>query len=426
VNLFLDLLPGSRDVYLCMDLEGKEIRIYNQKDTINTLKQNYNYSNLYCYDLYKFSKFFGSDSDFLNTQVPIIDLQSVYGLIGCKSDTIEELFTEEKHFYFETKNRINAHLKSYSESKIELAGYSLDKIIPKKLFEDLYGSKLLLVEKLVRKISSNIMAVDFYKRSFETIKNIQKLSEKTIYIEEEKSKKLHLYFNIFGSKNSRLSIKKNSFNIYNLNKQKRNILVAPEEYFIVQFDFKSFQPRLAIALFGDQELKEQIKDKEDLYSYFPGNRDEIKIAFLAWMFSNRKNTMFEKMAGSLHSGKKDLYIQSKSGGIVVNTWGRPLYFTGEEDHVVFQNYICSVEADTIINLTSDVIRLTSGWKSHMIFPFHDALTFYIHKDEKEYIRHIKQYMEDYLSSTQQFKIPFPVEVKIGKNFLEMETYNDEL
>lgn len=417
MNLFLDMIPGSRDVYLCFDLEEKKIHIY-QKDTINTLIQKHNYTNLFCYDLYKFDKFF--------KEYPyIIDLQSIFGLVGSRSDLIEDLFLEEKTSYFENKNRINAHLKSYSVSQIELSGYSLDKIIPKKLFDELYTSKLVLIQKLVDKISSNIMVLDFYKKSFELIKNIQMISEKTIYIEEEKCRKLHLYFHIFGSKNSRLSIRKNSFNIYNLNKQKRNILVAPEDHFIVQFDFKSFQPRLAIALFGDQELKKQIKNKEDLYSYFPGNREDIKIAFLAWMFSNRKNSMFEEMAGSIHSSKKDLHIQSKTG-VVKNCFGRPLFFTDEEEHVVFQHYICSVEADTILNLTSELMSLTFGWKSHIIFPFHDAITLYVHKDEKNYIRFIKQYMENYLSSSQQFQIGFPVEVKIGKNFMDMETYNGEL
>lgn len=405
---FIDQLPGDKDNLLYFDLINKKITIIKKENIpLN--------ENLYCYDLSKFAKI---------SESFILDIQSLYGLMGSKNEIIEELFdSKQDELFFQLKKKINAHLKSYFVSKIDLSGYSLQQLIPKDLFENFYQNKLYGIERLVKNIN-DFKVLEFYKKSFEVIKIVHKLSEKTIYIEEENKKKIHLNFNIFGSKNSRLSLRKNSFNVYNLKKDKRNMIVAPEDYFIVQFDFKSFQPRLAIALFGDEELKNQTKNKDDIYSYFPGNRDDIKISFLAWMFSNRKNLMFEERAGSIHSSRKKLHEESKAGQIV-NCFGRPLFFTDkEEENVVFQNYISSVEVDSMLNIIKDINELTFGWKSHMIFPFHDALIFYIYKDELNYIRDIKNTMQNYLNSSLSLDMKFPVSVNFGKDFFNLKEFTN--
>ena len=53
----------------------------------------------------------------------------------------------------------------------------------------------------------------------------------------------------------------------------------------------------------------------------------------------------------------------------------------------------------------------------MLFCFHDAIIFEIHKDEMNIIKHIKNYMET--KHKKIFGSLLPVDVKVGPNFGEL-------
>lgn len=353
--------------------------------------------------------------------MPLVwDLQSLHGLMQNRVDLLEELFdTDDCAYFFSLKEKINNHLKSYSVCNISTKNYSLEDLVSKQLLDEYAFEKMICIKKILKEQQIDLDVKSFYETKYNEIRSILKLSLNKINIE---SKPNRLMFNIFGSKNSRISIRKNSFNIYNLAKDKRNILTPPEGFMFAQFDYKSFQPRLALSLFGDETIKTELRQNEDIYALFEGDREEIKLELISWMFSNRKNDKFDTKLSSLKESRTKLFKQIQNNKLL-NSYGRPLFFSNEEENVMFQNYICSTEADCIMSLINHIQTKTNDLKSYLILPFYDCLIYCISDEEYAIINELKKHMENYLY--EHFEMNFPVSVKVGKDLLNLRNHDDK-
>lgn len=395
---YIELIPGSSSEFFLFNLiDGTIVR--------KTKKDNIDEKELYGFNLYKLYNFFGQNIPYIK------DLQSLNGLQLNKIDSVEELFEKDISEGFERcKQKINAYIKSFTVCKIPTSNFTIEQLVPEQVLEKYYQQKLMCVKNTIQNKTFDKSVIDFYESKFQELKSIVDLSKNNIIINNEKSK---LSYQIFGSKNSRLSIKKNNFNIFNIPKEKRDCIKAPPGFTLCQIDFKSFQPRLALSIFGDESIKQKLRENDDIYSLFDGDREVNKIELISWMFSNRKNEKFDTSLSFIKKSRAILHEQSKSG-MLLNFFNRPLFFGHEEENVVFQNYICSVEADCIISLIKDTQIELKNSKSYLAFPFHDCLIFCISDDEFEQINHLKWFIEKYLYNS--FYVNFPVSIKVGKSF----------
>jgi hypothetical protein len=402
---YIELIPGNYSEYLLFDLiEGTISR--HSKETPLPAKDTYGFN---LYKLY---------AVFKDNLPSVLDLQSLSGLELNKAETIEGLFSPQTSVRFmAAKARVNSHIKSYSVCKIPTSSFSIEELIPSDILDEYYKQKLICIKNYILGHTQNEDIINFYLSRFEQIKSIIKLSNNSIIVDGKKAK---LAYQIFGSKNSRLSIKKTSFNIFNIAKDKRSSVRAPEGFSLCQFDFKSFQPRLALSIFGNEDIKKQLRENDDIYSLFEGDREDNKIELISWMFSNRRNDKFDTKLAFIKKVRKVLHEES-THGTVMNFFDRPLFFNEEEENVVFQNYICSVEADCIISLIHDAQKELQGSKSYLAFPFHDCLIFCISDDEIDKINHLKEYIEKYLYNS--FDVNFPVSVKVSKSFGSMKDFS---
>ena len=407
---FLDFIPGNTRQFLLLNLNDGSI----EKKSIDT-KSNLSLSahSYYCFDLYRYYKFFG-----LNDQQFVWDLQSLYGLKLERAESIEELFDKDSDkLFFDLKEKINAQIKSYTFCNISLKQYSLDQIIPESLFNSFFREKINCITRLMQNNVIPKECLNFYRKNIEEIKSIIKLSNNILFVDKKPTK---LMFNIFGAKNSRMSLRKSLVNIYNLSKEKRACITPPEGFKLAQFDYKSFQPRLALSLFGDAAIRQQLKDNDDIYSLFEGNREDNKLELISWMFSNRKNQKFDIKLASLKDHRYKLYHEMKNNSILT-VFERPLFFSDEEENVMFQNYICSTEADCIMSLIHHLQSAIKDTDSYLILPFYDCLIYCIKNDDYAIINEIKAHMENYLYK--RFEMKFPVSIKVGNDLLNLENYN---
>lgn len=405
MQYFIDFIPGNNKDFYLFNLTSSEIT--------KTQPCNLPEGKFYCFDLYKAFSIFKDN-------LPLIyDFQMLYGIHLNKVEQLDSLFEKENR-YFEYKSKLNAHMKSYSSCKINVSSFSLEKLIPKELLYEFNKHKLNSICNLLNNSNLPKEVYEFYTNNYDSIKAILSTSKNKVIID---SKETRLFYNMFGSKNSRLTIKKNSFNIYNLQKEKRNNIRPRDNYIFAQFDFKSFQPRLAIAIFGNETIKKELEEKQDIYSLFEGSREENKLELISWMFSNRKNDKFEKKLNFIKDARRELWTKSKKG-MLLNYFCRPLFFSSEEENVVFQNYICSVETDCIFQLIKEVQSLLKQTKSELSFPFHDCLVFSINKEEIDLIHDIKSHMENYLY--RYFTLNFPVSINVGKTLGNMQDFNASL
>lgn len=385
---------------------------------------------LICYDVFEILKV---TDDFF-----IYDIKILYELLGYKfdsfSDLCKQVLGESSIFKFSSlQERVKNHLRSYSICKINFNTISQEKILPRNLLNSFHEEKCKLLIKLFLNFKDEDIK-KFYGTFLDKVKMLNSISKTSLHFDLEcikdnddhysttiknlvKDNTYNLKFHPVGAKTGRLSFDKSSINVYTLPKELRKCIVAPQEYNIVQFDYKAFQPRLAIFSTKDESFKKKFKNVKDIYSLFPGDREKIKIAFLAWMYSNQRNEVFEETAYPVFKLREELYKKSISGK-VLNPFGRCLFFKNDAKNIVFQNYITSLEVDCMLRIIAKIYHYLSNYKSKIAFPFHDAIVFYIHKDEQFLIKEIQNIMESFF--TKGFKSIFPVDVKIGKNYLDIK------
>ena len=367
----------------------------------------------------------------------IYDIKVLYSLEGKNQESLTSLAsmalnTEDVRRYNNLSKKFNAFLKSFKISNIEWKNYELKKIIPNSLFEDIELERKSLLLKLLEKSQEK----EFYKKFYTTLQTLLDISSKPLFIDlsalngddSHYSKllrkntidgKLYLHFNPVGAKTGRLSFKHNTVNFYILPKYLRKCLVAPEDYNIVQLDYKSFQPRLAIFSTDSEDFKNVFNDVDDIYSIFPGNREENKISFISWMFSQRRHSTFDEQAFPILDLRKKLYSDSQLCDKLTTNFGRSIYYNEEEENVVFQNFITATEVDAILSVVVELSDYLRDRKSRIVLPFHDSIILYIHESEMSLIEDIKKKME----IISIFNAKFPVSIKVGKNFEELFDYN---
>ena len=389
-----------------------------------------------CFDVTRIFDAFGNFNSLF-----VHDVKMLYELRGKKFDTLVELvdlvlgssFSEK---YTNLATKVKAHSTSYRIAKIDTTAWNDCALIPHDLFYDFYKERAKLILELYRRHCEDRCAEvdEFYKSLYQSALILENVASQQIDIvlkaldgktghhvgvikKNTFDGKAHLHFHLVGAKTGRLAFKKGTINIYGLPKDLRSCIVAPQDCSIVEFDLKSAQPRLAIMSTMDEDFKIKFRDIRDIYSVFPGDRQKNKIDFLTWMYSNNKNEMFEKEAYPICTLRDELYIQARNTGKVANRFGRVLYWQGEEKNVVFQNYVTSNEVDAILLVMKHMHERLKGTKSRILYPFHDSIVCAVHKDEENIINELKDIMEKTLYV--QFNSYFPVEIKMGKNYGEM-------
>ena len=371
------------------------------------------------------------------------DISTLLKLKGNKFDSFNEIIKTvfvdaETTAYFKALAIFMAYIKSYKVTNININEFDIIKTIPEDVWLSYYKEKIFLIKRLYDDfIESEYMLKVFYKGNFyykcELLHNLSKqdlLVDKDFVLSDIESNsyvlnhiksddKLKLKFNFVGAKTGRIGFKKNSFNLYNLPRELRKAIIPRSGFKIVEFDFKNFQPRLAINAVLDENFKEKFKEVEDIYSVFNGDREANKIELISWMYSNQRNSKFEEEAHAIKELRKYLFNLIKQNGYVVNTFGRPLYIDSHtEEHVIFQNYITSLEVDSILYLIEELNKdnklLAESDRFRIMFPFHDAIVCEIKEDSLFLCDDIKNTLEDRMKKL--LKSYFPVNIKVGDNY----------
>lgn len=366
------------------------------------------------------------------------DVKILYDLEGQDTNNFIALAnsilgTECTRRYRECVEKYDAFKASYVKSGINPDAFPLKKLWPDYVLIDAEKERKSLIQQLF----DNAKEKEFYLSFFPALKALWEISQQPVHINAESIKedqshystliqcntesgKLFLHFNPVGAKTGRLSFVRGTVNFYILPKNLRKCLVAPPDYNIVQLDFKSFQPRLAIFCTDSDEFKSKFSNIDDIYSVFPGNREENKLSFISWMFSNRKIDLFEKEASPILDLRKKLYNEAKSCGKLTTKFGRHIYYNNEEENVVLQNYVTANEVDATLSLLVDVHEMLKNTRSRIIFSFHDSLVLYVHKEEMSLVKDIKDKMEN--ENSRIFNTKFPVSVKFGSDFENLNDY----
>ena len=431
--LTIDPLINSKKLSFCMS-HGDDGSIISSKITLLPRDEIQNDSCVLVYDASRTFTAVGIDKFFW-------DVKTLYELQNYQFKSIVELGQQilglgAMERYVELSGRIKAYIKSYTECRIPIQKYSLDKILPEELLNDFYGERGTVIAKLFVAYSHNAQKAFYKDNFFNAMKVIDGFSRGPIAVNLDaikginnhyatslrkavKNDQLYLKFKYIAAATGRLGFEKNSVNFYSLPKTMRSCIVASEGAQLVQMDFKSFQPRLAIFSTEDEAFKKSFQGTDDIYSVFAGDREKNKITFLAWMFAkyHMRNNELDTKAYAIWRHRKKLYQDAKVNGYITNVWGRVMPYKGEPEHIVFQHYITSIEVDSVLNMLVFLDKFLLKYDSQILLPYHDAIIFEVFDYEKHLIKEIKTHLQD--SLYEKFGAKFPVQVSVGDDFGHM-------
>lgn len=330
-------------------------------------------------------------------------------VINNKSYDLKILFdlSGRKLVLSEFDNKINAQLHSYQISGINITKYNLEKLFSnKQFFNDLTAQRNEKLNFLFQEIK-DLDVLSFYEqfRPFIDLLN-NKINNQTLITDLKPNK---IAFNPTGSKDGRLTIKKGFLNLFSLPKEERHRIKCKENFRFVQFDYRSFQPRIAIFLTDNENFKSSFAHKEDIYEG-TSDREKQKLKFFQVTFGKEVSDTLQLRP--IFDLRKKIFEEIRTKGKIISPFGRPIFFHNEEENVIFRNFITTCESDMIFTAAAKLDILLNGRQSKINWIFHDAIMFEIYKDEISLIKEIKNLMENNYGY-------FPVKTSIGRTFGEL-------
>ena len=196
-------------------------------------------------------------------------------------------------------------------------------------------------------------------------------------------------YNLTSTSTGRSIVKKGP-RILTLPVKYRDILSHTPQHTLVQLDFISLEPRVALYLTGNNS------NASDIYGYindtlFSGklNRPQMKIATLCALYGvsalrlkkimggNDSNMIIKKIKDffSVVSQVTEMKKHLTKTNFLQNFFGRPLFFENTSDHLLFSHFIQSTAVDVAMLGFCELQRIMSSEGIFMkpIFVIHDAL-----------------------------------------------------
>ncbi len=344
----------------------------------------------------------------------VYDVKILYQLHGHRFENFSDLCAQTLDEttmgpYKQAVNVLHGHFQSYIECGIDMSRYAVSELVPANTLSAFKDEKAHLTERLLSRFHDEPVLA-FYEQFFERVRCLH-----------EVGKHLGLKFNFVGSKTGRLSFKRSTFNPYTLPKQKRDCIVARPSHHLCQFDLKASQPRMAIFSTDDYAFRDRVKEIQDIYSLFEGDREHNKIGLLRWMFSDQSiDTQYARVCAPITKLKRRICEDAYRDGCLCNRFHRPLRFTDEAPNVIFQRYVSSTEADALYELVQVVHERLKGTRSRVLLPFFDAILCEFHDDERHLAGTIQELIENHFAD-HVFFARLPVEVKVGPDYAHMES-----
>ena len=303
-----------------------------------------------------------------------VDLEEV-----CFFDLVPERFLRE---YCDLKNRISQHVfEAYREPK----NYDF----------------LVALTEMVEEIERNKLNLDFHgarnslscAASVRSYKKIQRCLPRVKY-------------NTFGTKTGRLSTKKNSFPILNLDRRYREVVKPTNDCFI-ELDFNAAELRTLLSLSGHDQPAGDLHEwnARNIYGGLV-TREVAKKRIFSWLYNPNSHV---QRAGQFYNRRKIL-TRYWDGEKVTTPFHREIL--ADDAHAL--NYLIqSTCSDMVLRQAIKVRNLLSGRKSKLIFIVHDSIVI-------DYSSEDKQMLDSLVSCFSETELgKFRVGVQMGKDYGSM-------
>ena len=369
-----------------------------------------------------------------HTWKPTLSLDSIsaaeaeFAYIYAQGSSLDELCPPElKSEWDAIIKRMSAYRNSFQEAKVNLGENCVFDLIPLQYLTQYCFLKTEIIKHVFKTVEKP-ENYDFMKGLVSLLTEIEgrkiKLNlaslERKLHIKRardfandlRKGKKHDsVSYDAFKTKTGRLSVKKNSFPILNLDKEFRCV-VEPTNDWILELDYNAAELRTLLALAGKEQPIEDIHQWNS--NILGASRDEAKKSVISWLYGSKTSDIGEKLS-QMYAREEVLnkhYDPEKQ--VVTTPFGRKL--EASEHHAM--NYLVqSTTADLVFDRMLAIRDLLKGKKSFIKFCLHDSVVIDLAHDERAEIKEIfKIFSETKLGN-------FKSSVAAGKNFGTLKDFN---
>jgi len=208
---------------------------------------------------------------------------------------------------------------------------------------------------------------------------------------------------------------------------------------IYQFDYTSFEARIALYLSGDEEFIQDYYDKDihsetaiiifETHDFTSEQRDVAKLANMAIMYGASEATAMKLLSKypepdeklrrikvflePIFRRAKEIIEESNQNGYLINKWGSII--KPEKDYAGFNNYLQSTASEIVVDKVLEIKELLRPYRSQFLFQVHDSLVFDIHPEEVEIVQNIAKTL------SYNRGMMFTVNYKSGPNYKDLSS-----
>jgi len=308
-------------------------------------------------------------------------------------------------------------------SKIPLDTLSLDEE------EEVYFERMCVRDKAARWMSTRYISF-----SHEFKKNLD-------FVYRDNAKLARVNYSTKKTLTGRIpcSDKYNPQNLSKSNEDRTMIISRFRNGKIYQFDYTSFEARIALYICGDEDFIQDFYDKDlhsetariifDTHEFSAEQREIAKLANMAIMYGASEATALKILEKYPEPQEKlrriksflrpifnkaaEVVEEAKLNGYLINKWGsiiRP-----EKDFAGFNNYLQSTAAEIIVDKVLEIKILLVGYRSQFMFQVHDSLIFDIHPEEEHLVEKIAKIL------SYNRGMLFSVNYKSGSNYRDLSS-----
>ena len=368
------------------------------------------------------------------TWKPSLSLNSIsadkaeFAYLYAGGKSLGELCPEELKPQWEKINkRMLAYQSSFKEAKVDTVENCIFDLIPMRYLTELCYLKTEII-KHVFKTQEKPQNYDFMRELCVLLTEIegQRINlnlaslERNLHLKRGRDlakdlrqgrKNDFVSYDAFKTKTGRLSVKKSSFPILNLDKEFRSV-IEPTNDWILELDYNAAELRTLLALAGKDQ------PHEDIHQWNSGilgvSRDEAKKSVISWLYGSKTSDIGKRLS-EIYAREEILnkyYDPVKQ--VVTTPFGRVI---PADDHHALNYLVQSTTADLVFDRMIAIRGLLKDKKSFIKFCLHDSVVIDLDHEEKPLWREIFEIFSD----TKLGK--FKSSVSAGKNFGDLQRMN---
>jgi len=351
-----------------------------------------------------------------------------FAYLYAQGKTLDELCPENLRQEWETiMRRMKAYHNSFRAAKVNLGDNCVFDLIPRQYLTQYCYLKTEIIKSAFGTLEKP-QNYDFLKNLLSLLAEIegQKIKLNLGFLERQLHNKRardfcrdlrsgkkdsFVFYDAFKTKTGRLSVKKGSFPILNLDKDFRRV-VEPTNDWILELDYNAAELRTLLALAG----KEQ--PSEDIHQWNSGilnvSRNEAKKSVISWLYGSKTSDIGAKLSQMYAKEEVLNKFYDPEKGIVTTPFGRKI---PTDDHHALNYLVQSTTADLVFDRMIQIRDLLKDKKSFIKFCLHDSVVIDLVHEERAIIKEIFKIFSD----TKLGK--FKSSISAGSDFGSLKSFN---